>query len=405
MSDGNTGDEIAPILNFAYAIYNNGWVAEAYRICKTVADSGYPVDSEKFHDITRAMQCIDPAAHSMGGHQPLHLTRSNQVFSSLHFSGGLTDHQKRVAFKSGVGFINIETSSQCNRNCSYCPNSIYDRRAGNVFLDMAVYERMIDDLASIGYCRRLSLVGLNEPLLHMDDLAERLRLTRARLPDVYILLFTNGDYLDRKTFETLDECGVNALNVSIHLSKDRLYNERDILRRIYDKAKELGLTPVLTDFAADKRIEFRLMGSRMDIMMRQANYMTEGHSRGGVLKDVGRKIENRTSPCIQPFDNFIVNYKGDVLPCCTMAGASPELNDCIVGNVNRDTIFDIYCGEKLAAWRRHAMVTGPKRKPCDTCPEQWPGIGADWDATAAQAMAAAGPLPEDEVSGRLAANG
>lgn len=370
-------NQIDAVLSYAQQMHRNGWTAEAYRICALIVQNGIALDPTRSRDIVEAYDELGPE-HDLEPHKPLTLLRDGQVFSSLHLTSKLTAHQKRVAFKSGVGFINIETSSQCNRACPYCPNSLYDRRKTNTFFDWPTYEKIVDDLASIDYDRRISLVGLNEPLMHMDDFLARLRLIREKLPKAHLLIFTNGDYLDKDAFQALRDVGVHELKVAMHLSKEKPYDERDILKRVLDKSRELGLNPVLTDFTADKQIEFQLAGTTMAVRLSQENYMTEGHSRGETMTGVGRKMENRTIPCIQPFDNFIVNYKGDVLPCCTTIGATEEIAPCIVGNVKDASIFDIYCGEKLTAWRRSLMVEGEKRHPCATCPENWPGFPANW---------------------------
>lgn len=390
MAQNPYGPEIALAASDPADLLDNGWVEEAYARCQDAAKAGTPVDSAVVAKVEAAYRALTPE-QSMGGHKPLVGMRDRQIFSGLHFSHDLTDHQKRVAFKSGVGFINIETSSQCNRVCDYCPNGMYDRRTFNSFFDKEAYERIVDDLASIDFHRRISLVGLNEPLLHMEDFTWRLRLLQQRLPKAYVLIFTNGDYLTREIFDHLVDCGVTDLRISIHLGRGKPYSERDMLQRIFSKANELGLTAELNEFAPDKSIGFAFKGSPIKVLMRQSNYMTQGNSRGEVMKGVGKQVEGRTIPCFLPYDNFIINYRGDVLPCCGTIGASEEIKPFIVGNVREQSIFDIYASKELTAWRRHTMRSGPLRHPCATCPEQWPGFPNDWERYVEQAVATAIP--------------
>ena len=394
MSDGISQDDVETVLNYASMLQKNGWTAEAYRVCQIVVANGFPLDPVRCDEIVQAFSRLGPD-ENMGPHTPLVLMRDCQAFSSLHLTANPTEHQKKIAFKSGVGFINIETSSQCNRACPYCPNSIYDRRKDNTFFDWAVYERILDDLASIGYARRISLVGLNEPLMHVDDFLARLRMIREKLPNAYILIFTNGDYLTKDAFQALEAVGINELKVAMHLSKDKPYEERDILKRIFDKSRELSLTPILKGFVPNKQIDFQLLGSKTFIHMTQENYMTEGLNRGEVLKGVGKKMADRTAPCLQPFDNFIVNYLGDVLPCCATIGSSDEVRPYVVGNVKESSIFDIYCAEKMTGWRRHVMVEGPKRHPCATCSAMWPGFPENWAEIVAKAFEIADEIAKD----------
>lgn len=381
--------EVVAVGNYADLLFRNGWTVEALRYYQMLFQCGAAVDQDKARRVLEAYRQIDPLRQSMGRHQPLAVMKHHQIFSSLHFSDDLTEHQKRVAFKSGVGFINVETSSQCNRACAYCPNSKYDRRGGNAFMDAAVYESILDQLASISYDGWFCLVGLNEPLMHRDDLLMRLETARRKIPCSHLVVFSNGDFLDKATFQALESAGLNELRISIHLSAGKTYNERDVLKRILDKARELGLLAVLDDYASDKHLDFSLHGSKMRVLMFEKNYMTQGHNRGGVMAGVGVPIQRRSEPCIMPFDNFIVNYSGDVLPCCTLIGSSPEVQPWIVGNVANESIFDIYCSKKMAAWRRDNMAEGEKRPPCDTCPEILPGFPGNWSEVCAKAMAAA----------------
>lgn len=390
---GSVDPEVANnLLNYAVALHRNGWTQEAFRVCNILVGNGVFSDREDFRRILTDFEKLDPVKDDMGPHKFLGFLRENQVFSSLHLTSHLTDHQKRVAFKSGVGFINIETSSQCNRHCAYCPNFKYDRRKTDDYLDWDAYNRMIEDLASIEYDRRISLVGLNEPLMHMEDFTARLKLIREKLPKCYILIFTNGDYLDKAALKVMEDLHVNELKVAIHNPPEKPYDERDILKRTVDKACELSLQPLLTRFTRNKEIEFRMIGSPIAVRYCQQNYMTEGHSRGETMPEVGRKVSNRTAPCLQPFDNFIVNYQGDVLPCCTTIGTSEDVRPFFVGNIKQQSIFDIYAGKKLTAWRRSVMTEGEKGHPCATCPEQWPGFPPNWAELFAKACAVADPM-------------
>lgn len=378
LSDVVNSEELAAVVQYAEKLHRSGWAAEAYNICQIIAANGIELTAPALQAIIRTASQSLGTDTAMGVHKPLAALRDGQFFSSLHLTAKLTEHQKKTAFKSGVGFINIETSSQCNRHCAYCPNFKYDRRGKNAFLDWAVYERMLDELASIGFDRRISLVGLNEPLMHKEDFYARLRMIRDKIPKAYILTFTNGDYLDRDALMEMENIGVHELKISIHQACGKPYEEREVLKRIFDKSQELGMTAVLAGYVPAKSIEFRLLGLRMMVRLSQENYMTEGLNRGDVLENVGKSVSNRTAPCLQPFDNFIVNFKGDVLPCCSMFGASPELDPYVAGNVHQSSIFDIYAGAKLAAWRRDVMGEGTKRSPCDTCSAFWPGFPENW---------------------------
>lgn len=61
----------------------------------------------------------------------------------------------------------IETITTCNRKCSYCPNSLYDR--GLVMnqsrMESALFRKIIDDLAQSGWRGEIVPHLYGEPLL------------------------------------------------------------------------------------------------------------------------------------------------------------------------------------------------------------------------------------------------
>ena len=67
----------------------------------------------------------------------------NCIISTLHFSVLDDDRLKREAFRQAVYYIDVETSSQCNRKCLYCPNSVNDRLSANQFMDDTVFVSFI----------------------------------------------------------------------------------------------------------------------------------------------------------------------------------------------------------------------------------------------------------------------
>jgi len=126
--------------------------------------------------------------------------------------------------------VNIETATACNRRCSYCPNSIYDRGLikNQKFLPIETYKKIIDELAEINYSGKICPCSYNEPLLD-KRLFDLMKYTREKLPKCEIGVFTNGDYLTEEIKKKLIECGVDRILLSEHKDinyKYRLLNNR-----------------------------------------------------------------------------------------------------------------------------------------------------------------------------------
>jgi radical SAM protein with 4Fe4S-binding SPASM domain len=357
---------MAAVIHAAHVMFAAGWTTKAYRLYVSAIRSGFAVDESSFQTI-QAAAALDAAGQRELEEHDILVFRQQGVISTLHFTGDLTDYQKRIAFKSGIQLVELETSSQCNRRCHYCPNSKYDRRSSNNYMDDAVFDRVISDLVSINYSGALNFHGYNEPLMHLDNLTGRLKTARARLPYAKIGLFTNGDYLDAAALAALENCGVNALTLSVHMAPGKPWGESEVIDRVFRKAKELGLTVVLADFKLEESIHCQLIGSKIEIAMQEWNFDKIGSNRGQILPDVGQKTAGRTTPCANPLRYFIVSHKGDVVPCCDFVPDVPQHRDYVVGNVCEQSIFDIYGGEKWLKRRANVLSSVLKAAPCDTC--------------------------------------
>lgn len=77
---------------------------------------------------------------------------------------------------------------------------------------------------------------------------------------------------------------------------------------------------------------------------------------------------DRLGPCRAPFDTFVIDYDGSVIPCRNIRSDYPPHQAMIVGNLLSPgaSIFNIYAG-RLSAWRRSMVGFGAKAFPCTTC--------------------------------------
>jgi hypothetical protein len=386
-------------VNHAIVLYRNGWIGHAADLCASAKLGDHfeelqelPAEAKKdlVEIVSLNPEAIRDHKSALGPHQPL-VVVGNQVVGTPHFTSSLSEYQKRLAFKSAVRLIDLETSSQCNRRCEYCINATYDetrdRFSKNIFMKDEIFSSVIDPLAAIGFVGRIAFHYLNEPLMFVDSLVERIAFARRRLPNATLTVYTNGDYLTRPVLDRLAMAGVNAVEITAHLQRGQRYAESKILTRIVNKAKELGLAPVLSDYREGHSIGFTLAGSSMSVRMIQMNYMLYGHSRGDLLDGVGRQVQARTQPCRQPFDWFVVNYTGAVTACCDLVADAPAHRNYVTGQLSTSNIFDIYSSPAYVAWRKGTMTSGEKEGPCGDCPsdidrEFMPG----WDNLISQAI-------------------
>lgn len=230
--------------------------------------------------------------------------------------------------------VEIEINSDCNRRCSYCPNSLGPRlERGEMEVDL--YRRIIDELALIHFAGRISYDFYNEPLL-CSEIINHVRYTRQQLPSVKIVLYTNGTLLSLTKFYDLVAAGVTRFIVTKHEGVSRLDLE-DYILRLPDHLKEL--------------IHFR-------------DYKTMPlTNRGGTLPHLGPKDLPHLLPCYVPSHVVSITLKGNVLPCF-----EDVKQENVMGNVSEESLLAIWQNQKYKDFRqklrqclRHQFV------PCRSC--------------------------------------
>lgn len=208
--------------------------------------------------------------------------------------------------------IEIETTTYCNRLCTYCPNSIFSRgiKKNEKRMDEKLYKKIIQELKELNYSGIVSPHGYGEPLLD-DRITGFIQYTKDELPFSKIKLFTNGDFLDYNKYRELADAGVDFFEITQHGEKP---NQKimDILERISTKEK--------------KKISYSVLKEKHEII-----------NRGGILKI--KSLNRRRCPVM---GLLAINYSGDLLICCNDYNNSIKL-----GNINNMKLIDIWNSKKF----------------------------------------------------------
>lgn len=285
------------------------------------------------------------------------------ILSLLSDNCLLSEDDAKILFSRFVCIINIETSTYCNRQCAYCPNSMFDRKK-QIHMSDEAWDRIVSDLEQIDYGSTISLNLYNEPLAD-DTLLDKVRSLRERLPGSFIKFNSNGDYLDKALLDELADAGNNAIFVTLHPGPAKEYQDSDRKKHLAILSRRLG-RPL--DFDVEipgqkMRSEFQHRGMRVLVMA--DNWLQLGNDRSGVLSDLG--IRNRTAPCMRPFREFTIAHTGYVYPCCQFFPDAESSNRHRMGRIPDMGIFEIYSSSLLSGYRRDLLGSNIKLPPCDTC--------------------------------------
>jgi hypothetical protein len=294
----------------------------------------------------------------------------------LEYYAVISDPDRAAAlFKASINRVGISISSYCNRRCSYCPNSIADRKSAQNLMSDDLFFNILRHLTRIDYDGEINIHRYNEPLSDKAYALSRLRDIRVFLPKAYIHIFSNGDYLDRDYLDALTQAGVNKITATVHSGPGGKTDIESLVKEHARRIEELGIP-----FEVDRtEIEDRICVAtarhegRLEIEYLAhdfARVSPEGDAwafdRGGALNLP--KTFTRVTPCFTPFTEFEVEWDGTLLPCCQIQNDAFQHDNYVLGKLTPESnLFTAYTSAKYAEWRMKLFSYGAKESPCTTC--------------------------------------
>ena len=286
-------------------------------------------------------------------------------------------YKKRV-FKENVCWVEIGISSFCNRKCWFCPNSIIDRNSCNIELNENLFLKLLSELREINYSNNICLHRYNEPLYNKELLIKRIKQVREYLPQAYIYIVTNGDYLTLDYLEILIDAGVDEIRISYYYNG----NDKNVpfdIENIIKPGMQKFLNKLNLDYSVlyqrDNYYALKVEYEYIKVTCVSADFKTIGADRGGILKD-NVNIVNRICKCFTPNFQIVVDYDANYTLCCNIRSDDKNNKNYILGNIETHSVFDIFMGEKTINFRKELLLEGPKKGPCANCSDKrlWDGL-------------------------------
>jgi len=269
--------------------------------------------------------------------------------------------EQKVLKKLLPNFIELETSTYCNRKCSWCPNSKYKRGQLKEFIDFNLFTKIIDDLAKIDYDGQLALHNYNEPLLD-PNLYKYLKIIRIKIPKAKIVIFTNGDYLTKNVFKKLEKNGVFSICISLH---GAIGND-NYKKLLFDNLKKIGKEHYKLKDISDvfgRKYKIDLPDIEIIYYIPDPKMMT---SRGGIIKNLVKN--NKNSFCFLPFSSSAIDYSGNMKICCEIY---PENNlhkkIGLIGSLKKNSFSDLWFSNKYNLLRKNFLLKNISNPICSQC--------------------------------------
>jgi hypothetical protein len=277
------------------------------------------------------------------------------------------DRVKRL-FAQHVELVEIENHSYCNRTCWFCPNAFLDRRSVNHLMPEAIFEGIVSDLASVGYRKSLVWSRYHEALAH-ESIYDRVARARALLPKAFLVITSNGDYLNRRSLKALEEAKVDRLLLDLYLPEGKETDPAELAAALEKFSERTGLTVVEV---APR--EYVVIGSSIAITMGAPNFTEQNMStRAGLMQIQKAHSYHRTSVCLAPIRHIVIDYNGKGMLCCQTRSDAPQHQGSIIGDLTQPG-YSIFCFYRDLGFARAGLVSpGLKGGVCESCDVSTPG--------------------------------
>jgi len=247
-------------------------------------------------------------------------------------------------FEDGSPFftwIEFNITDLCNRTCSFCPRvdpKVYPNNDKEISLEL--YEKIMKDLADIGWEGGIVYSAFSEPLL-CRKLRELLQITKEFLPGSFVEIVTNGDLLTADLAKDLLWCGMDVIKVSLYDGAFQI----DPFKRMRKKS---GLTEdqFILRYRWDPEGDYGLILS----------------NRAGTIDfNQPTKLPLKNN-CHFTFYKLMIDYDGRVLLC-----SHDWIKKRDVGNLNRQTVAEVWTSKKMKFVRDRLGNKKRNFNPCIKC--------------------------------------
>jgi MoaA/NifB/PqqE/SkfB family radical SAM enzyme len=320
--------------------------------------------------------------------------------------------------------IYIEPTTRCNELCQQCPRTLLSREEDRD-LSFDEFQYIVNQFPVLD---RVVLHGLGEPLLN-KELPKMVRYLKDR--GTYVLFNSNGILLNEKRGQALIDAGLDEYRLSMDGANREMYARvrgvdafDKVWRNVrafttYQKAHNATKPVVSLWFTAMREnlqdlphlIELAADAGIPEVYMQRLVYFEEGlaNSKQALFRratseelDLVKRCEQMCvelgirfsatgtatpieylqrdfgerpwSGCQRPYTLTYITSSGNILSCCFAPfghrNAKEYQQERVLGNIFKESIADIWRGERYAEFRRAFESDTPARQ-CAQCGLNW----------------------------------
>lgn len=253
--------------------------------------------------------------------------------------------------------VNIENTSFCNSNCSFCPHDIMKRKKGT--MGMELFKKIINQIAEheINY---IDIHGFGEPLLD-KKFFEKVRYAHKKGVK-NIRTNTNGQLLlGKNNIDNLLSSGINQIFISFDAFSHETYKKirpslnfhivnNGIETLVYEKKKRGLKKPEIILSFIECELNKKEVKKYLNYWKKKVDFIyvsplitwPDGKER---YKEEEKMFFR--DPCKLIFTEMQISWTGEVVLCC-----KDYENEEIIGDLKKQKLINIWQGEKLNKLRK-----------------------------------------------------
>jgi len=321
------------------------------------------------------------------------------------------DGYRLIPLLPDVKRIYIEVTTECNFACITCIRSSWEDKL--MHMDWETFESILRNLKELPNLESIHFGGFGEPMMH-PRIFDMLKAVKELGLKVEII--TNGSYLHEENIQKLIDLELDVLFTSLDSSEEEEYNEirqganfQSVSENIANlqamkqerktRKPELGI-----EFVAMKKNYARLpklISMACDLNASQiivSNLLPYHESmKDEIVYDIddtgcmfgkeslrttvwaqmsNMKLRTERSCKFVKDKSLCINYQGNVSPCyalmhaykCYIYGRKKQMYPCYLGNVNEESLQDIWMDSGYVNFRR--VVNENLFPSCTDCKSQ-----------------------------------
>lgn len=282
--------------------------------------------------------------------------------------------------------IGVELTNNCNLKCSECASGSGLMKRDKGFMDLSLFDRIINELSP--YLYNINLYFQGEPMLHPLFFS-----FIGNCKNLHTTVATNGHYLSEENAGKTARSGLGKLIISLDGMDQETYSEYRVNGKIdavlsgiknivaakskYKSKLKVEIQCLVNKLNENQIPQLKHFAEMLKVPIRFKSMQILHHERipGWIPSekkfsryDSGNFSIKSSMPdhCARLWFNPVITWDGKVLPCCFDKDGKYQM-----GDLNTDSFREIWNGPKYRIFRK-SILTG--RRMIDICSNCTSGI-------------------------------